>query len=248
MTGEEFCRELEGTVYASLDRIGEASAAHEPGSNVTIASLLNGALKNEIEASEEAALWMSTTPEVDVKLALARQCGDEAKHYRLIEDRLRDMGHDPSDIDPLADGYSPMFQYLETLETTVERIAAGQFTREGLAKVRNQVFIEYCKAQGDIQTAELYEGDYTTRRGVSSRAGTQPSSQVRRHPGEAGAGKAGGFEDPPVGEGASGDCPPAERHVPLAWLLALRRASCLITRTRSCSLESLRSPRGASTA
>ena len=157
MTGEEFCRELEGIVYASLDRIAEASAAHEPGSNITIASMLNGALKNEIEASEEAALWMSTTPEVDVKLALARQCGDEAKHYRLIEDRLREMGHDPSAIDPLADGYSPMFQYLKTLESTVERIAAGQFTREGLAKVRNEVFIDYCKAQGDTQTAELYE-------------------------------------------------------------------------------------------
>ena len=157
MTGEEFCRELEQIVHDSLNRIAGASAAHEPAANVTIAAMLIGALKNEIEASEEAALWMSTTPEVDVKLALARQCGDEAKHYRLIEDRLRQMGHDPSAIDPLADGYSPMFQYLEGLGTTVERLAAGQFTREGLAKARNQVFIDYCKAEGDMETAKLYE-------------------------------------------------------------------------------------------
>ena len=157
MTGEEFCLELEKQVYASLDRIAEASAAHEPAPNVTIVPLLIGALKNEIEASEEAALWMSTTPEIDVKLALARQCGDEARHYRLIEERLRQMGQDPSTINPLADGYSPMFQYLESLQTTVERVAAGQFTREGLAKVRNEVFIDYCKAKGDMETAKLYE-------------------------------------------------------------------------------------------
>ena len=157
MTGEEFCREMEEEVYASLGRIAGASAAHEPASDITIASMLIGALKNEIEASEEAALWMSTTPEIDVKLALARQCGDEAKHYRLIEDRLRQMGQDPSTIDPLAEGYSPMFQYLENLGSTVERLAAGQFTREGLAKERNRVFIDYCKAKGDMETAKMYE-------------------------------------------------------------------------------------------
>jgi 1,2-phenylacetyl-CoA epoxidase catalytic subunit len=157
MTGEEFCLELEQQVYASLDRIAVASAAHEPAPNIDIAAMLVGALKAEIEASEEAALWMSSTPEVDVKLALARQCGDEARHYRLIEDRLRQMGRDPSEIDPLADGYTPMFQFLEGLQTTVERLAAGQFTREGLAKVRNEVFIDYCRAQGDEETAKLYE-------------------------------------------------------------------------------------------
>ena len=157
MTGEEFCEELEGTVYASLDRIGEASAAHDPAPEVTIAAMLIGALRNEIEASEEAALWISSTDELDVKLALARQCGDEAKHYRLIEDRLRQLGMDPSSINPLADGYTPMFQFLRGLQTTVERIAAGQFTREGLAKVRNQVFIDYCKSKEDNETAKLYE-------------------------------------------------------------------------------------------
>ena len=157
MTGEEFCKELEGMVYTSLDRIAGASAAQEPAPTVTIGSMLIGALKAEIEASQEAALWMSTSEELDVKLAMARQCGDEAKHYRLIEERLREMGHDLSSIDPLADGYSPMFKYLESLRTTVERLAAGQFTREGLAKVRNRVFIDYCKAKEDVETAKLYE-------------------------------------------------------------------------------------------
>lgn len=35
-------------------------------------------------------------------------------------------------------------------------MAAGQFAREALAQVHNQVFIEYCEAKGDATTAQLY--------------------------------------------------------------------------------------------
>ena len=54
------------------------------------------ALKNELEATECAAGGFGTTREIDVKLALARQAGDEAKHYRLIEKRLAELGVDAS--------------------------------------------------------------------------------------------------------------------------------------------------------
>ena len=151
-----FMTELDQSVSAALARLGEKSASAEPGPSVRIADLLIVALRNELEASEEAALWMTTERDVGVKLALARQCGDEAKHYRLIEDRLRALGVDPSAVDPLAGGYSPMFAYLRELGTTVERVAAGQFTREAIAKVRNQVFIDYCESHGDAETARLY--------------------------------------------------------------------------------------------
>ena len=70
------------------------------------------ALKNELEASELAALWMPTTPEIEIKLALARQAGDEAKHYGLIEKRLEKLGARSADFNPIADGYGPMFQLL----------------------------------------------------------------------------------------------------------------------------------------
>src|SRR5437870_5166091 len=70
---------------------------------------LKMALKNEMEASELAAIWMPTTPEVDVKLGLARQAGDEAKHYRLIEKHLTERGIDLSGFNPTAEGYGPMF-------------------------------------------------------------------------------------------------------------------------------------------
>ena len=40
--------------------------------------MLQVALANEISVSELAAAWMPNTPEVDVKIAFARQAGDEA--------------------------------------------------------------------------------------------------------------------------------------------------------------------------
>jgi 1,2-phenylacetyl-CoA epoxidase catalytic subunit len=155
-TAAEFVAELDAKVAARLERIGEASRAAEPTEAFGVAELLVLALKKELEASEEAALWLVSEPDLEVKLALARQCGDEARHYRLIEERLRELGVDPSKRDPAAGGPTPMFQYLKGLETTIERVAAGQFTREALAKITNEIFIEYCLAKGDEETARLY--------------------------------------------------------------------------------------------
>jgi uncharacterized ferritin-like protein (DUF455 family) len=117
------------------------------------------ALRSELEASELAALWMASTPEIDVKLGLARQAGDEAKHYRLIEKRLGSLGADISTFDPLAEGYGPMFQLLAGLQTTVERVAAAEITRESLALKKNEQFIEFCEAAADPETAAMYRDE-----------------------------------------------------------------------------------------
>lgn len=150
---ESFLADLDELNRAALGRIG-GLASVEPGPDVSIAKLLTVALKNEIEATECAAAWIATTQEVDVKLALARQAGDEAKHYRLIELRLGELGVDVRGFDPRP--RSPMLAYLGSLETTVERVAAGQFTREALAVVRNDEFIRLCVSRGDDVTATLY--------------------------------------------------------------------------------------------
>ncbi len=155
MDPNAFVEELDRMVSEALARIGEAAKV-PPGPNVSIADLLVVALRNEIEAAEEAALWLASERDLALKLGFARQCGDEAKHYRLIAERLGALGMDASGIDPLAKGYSPMFRYLKTLESPAERLAAGAFTREGLAQVRNAVFADYCEVKGDLETARLY--------------------------------------------------------------------------------------------
>jgi hypothetical protein len=133
-----------------------ATLATEVDGDLTPKKLLRVALKNEIEASEIAALWLPSTGNVALKLALARQAGDEAKHYGLIAGRLGELGDDLAGFNPLAAGYSPMFQYLKGLVTDVERVAAGQFTREAIAMVKNRQFIELCERAGDEKTARLY--------------------------------------------------------------------------------------------
>src|SRR5437016_7509299 len=145
-----FVQELERDVHeklASLDLLKEPQLGVVDRSEIV--RRLKMALKNELEASEIAAVWIPTTPEVEVKLALARQVGDEAKHYKLIEDHLQKMGADLAGFNPSADGYGPMLQLLAGFKTTVERIGAAQFTRDSLALNKNQQFIEFCKAAGD---------------------------------------------------------------------------------------------------
>src|SRR6476661_985718 len=102
-----FVQDLENYVtekLSSLDLLKEPVVG-EIGRDEVVRRL-KMALKNELEASEIAAVWLPTTPEIDVKLALARQAGDEAKHYRMIQARLAELGIETSTHDPLAAGRS----------------------------------------------------------------------------------------------------------------------------------------------
>jgi hypothetical protein len=152
-----FVQELENHV---MERLSGLDLLKEPVLGTIerseIIRRLKIALKNELEASEIAAVWIPTTPETEVKLALARQVGDEAKHYRLIEEHLANMGVDLAGFNAADGGYGPMFQLLAGFNTTVERIGAAQFTRESLALKKNEQFIEFCEAAGDQATAKLY--------------------------------------------------------------------------------------------
>jgi len=157
MTAEEFVAALDADNQLRLRALEpDATLTPEIDGPLNVPNLLKVALKNEIEATEIAARWLVTTDDVQVKLALARQVGDEARHYRLIAERLGTLGIDAGGLDPLAGGFGPLFTYLDGLATTVERVAAGQFTREAIAVVKNRQFIAFCERVGDKDTAALY--------------------------------------------------------------------------------------------
>jgi Protein of unknown function (DUF455) len=139
---------------ASLDLLKD----EEPGAadRQEVIRRLKVALKNELEAAELAALWIPSTPEIDVKLALARQAGDEARHYHLIEKHLEAMGVSLAGFEPAAEGYGPMYNLLRGFDSTVERLAGAHFTREALALKKNDQFIEFCERAGAQETADLY--------------------------------------------------------------------------------------------
>src|SRR2546428_9376672 len=140
----QFVKQLEAHVHerlAGLDLLKEPEIGAVD--RLEIVRRLKMAMKNELEASEIAAVWIPSTPEVEVKLALARQVGDEAKHYKLIEEHLVSMGADLGGFNPSADGYGPMFQLLAGFKTTVERIGAAQVTRQSVALEKNDQVIEF---------------------------------------------------------------------------------------------------------
>src|SRR5688572_7834296 len=123
----------------SKDRLAAIIDAGRSGAGDADAkALLQVALVNEISVSELAASWVGSTPEVDVKLAFARQAGDEAGHFQLVAERLRALGFDVDAFVPPA--ANSLFQYLASLGTTVERVAAGLFTLESIAYGVNENF------------------------------------------------------------------------------------------------------------
>jgi len=117
-------------------------------------TLLHVALANEINVAELAALWVPTTPEVDVKLAFARQAGDEAGHFQLVGERLTALGVDVAAFHPPEP--NALFAYLRGLATTVERIAGGLYALEAIAYAVNETFMAFCTARGDAETVRIY--------------------------------------------------------------------------------------------
>jgi uncharacterized ferritin-like protein (DUF455 family) len=149
-----FVRELEAFKAERLVPIAAAGRTSlEGGAQGDAKAMLQIALANEINVSELAATWMPTTPELDVKLAFARQAGDEAGHFMLVADRLRALGFA---VDQFRTTENPLFAYLRGLTTTVERIAAGLFTLESIAYAVNENFMAFCAARGDEETVRIY--------------------------------------------------------------------------------------------
>jgi uncharacterized ferritin-like protein (DUF455 family) len=154
METTSFVHELEAFKEERLSRMVAVGQTSLEGGPADAQSLLQVALANEISVSELAAAWTPSTPEIDVKLAFARQAGDEAGHFQLVADRLATLGFDVAGFKQPAE--NPLFHYLRGLSTTVERVAAGLFTLESIAYTVNENFIGFCEEHGDAETARIY--------------------------------------------------------------------------------------------
>jgi hypothetical protein len=155
MDAIQFIQELETFKADRLFPIvGAGRTALTDGTPGDAKKMLQVALANEISVSEVAAAWMPTAPEIDVKLALARQAGDEAGHFHVVADRLAALGFAVTEFAMPDD--NPLFQYLKGLSTTVERVAAGLFTLESIAYAVNENFMTFCELGGDAETVRIY--------------------------------------------------------------------------------------------
>ena len=96
--------------------------------------------------------WL-TEEDVQVKLSLARQCGDEAKHFKLIAERMSALAIDITRLDPREGGYSKLFEYLKSLESTVERIVT--FNRDLDEAVAGQSVTITLKDEIDVSRGDV---------------------------------------------------------------------------------------------
>ena len=154
MDSRTFVLELDTSNQAMLAKLEQVEPRAASSAGADLKQLLQVALANEISVSELAAAWMPSTPEVDIKIALAEQAGDEAHHFTLVEARLNALGVSTAAFAPPA--INPLFAYLRSLEHSVERIAAGQFTLESIAYRVNERFLKFCELQGDADTVKIY--------------------------------------------------------------------------------------------
>ena len=155
MHADSFLQELDALKAERLAAIVGAGQASLLGpAQGDAKALLQVALTNEINVCELAAAWTPSTPEMDVKIAFARQSGDEAGHFELVGDRLTSLGFDLEGFHP--PGAHPLFDYLQGLSTTVERVAAGLYTLESIAYDVNENFMAYCDQLGDAETVRIY--------------------------------------------------------------------------------------------
>jgi uncharacterized ferritin-like protein (DUF455 family) len=186
MNAETFLQEMDALKAERLAIIVGAgqSSVLSPASGDAKA-MLQVALANEINACELAAAWTPSTPEVDVKLAFARQSGDEAGHFELVGRRLAAFGFDLEGYRP--PGVNPLFEYLSSLSSTVERVAAGLYTLESIAYAVNQNFMDFCDQHGDAETVRIYHDyiqpderrHYALGRQLLAKYATGPGSQAR---------------------------------------------------------------------
>ncbi len=155
MIPNSFVTELEAYKAERLAPIlGAGTTSLAAAATTAPTALLQIALANEISVSELAAVWIPSTPEVEVKIAFARQAGDEANHFQLVADRLTALGFDLAAFQLPAD--NALFTYLKALPSSIERIAAGLFTLESIAYGVNESFMAYCAARGDDETVRIY--------------------------------------------------------------------------------------------
>jgi uncharacterized ferritin-like protein (DUF455 family) len=154
MESSAFVSELEASkaeLLAAIIGAGQTSLVDGAGDPM---DLLRVALVNEISVAELAAVWIPTTAETDVKIAFARQAGDEAGHFMLVSERLAALGFDASSF--VAPPDNALFAYMKSLTSTVERIAAGLVTLESIAYGVNENFMALCASRGDDETVRIY--------------------------------------------------------------------------------------------
>jgi hypothetical protein len=125
------------------------------GDAVSIVDMLRLESKFAIESIEAAALWTADTESLEMKIVFGTQCGVHARQYQRLQERLSALGLAPGSYDPRQGGYSKLYAFLRSLQTSEERVAAGLLTLGGAAVARLGALLAFCGERGDEATGDL---------------------------------------------------------------------------------------------
>jgi hypothetical protein len=119
-----FCRSLDDRppAYSYVPLTTDAQRLH----------VMKSRYFNELRAGEVFGHWLRGFTDLAVKLQFMEAIAEEGRHSQLLAERIRALGGDPFDYEPVP-GQVAMFNAFEGLEDTVERVAAFSLAGEGVA-------------------------------------------------------------------------------------------------------------------
>lgn len=135
MSEREFVQGLRDTIVAFCRTLDDQPPAY---SYVPLRTdeervrVMKSRLFNEQRAADLYGGWLKTTPEFDVKGAMAESAHEEMQHAALLAARIRKLGSEPFDYRPLP-AQVAMFNALEGLRDTCERMAGFALAGEAVA-------------------------------------------------------------------------------------------------------------------
>src|ERR671923_969115 len=104
MNSDDFLNEILSPVYdfcRSLDANPPAYSYIPLRADDERIRVMKSRLFNELRAADLFGTWLKTTPELDVKTALAESAHEEMEHAGLLAKRIRDVGAEPFGYQPL---------------------------------------------------------------------------------------------------------------------------------------------------
>ncbi len=111
---------------------------------------------NELRSVELIAAWLPHVPEREIRDLLPGQLDDEHRHYRLLRQRMIDLGEDPDGFRALPE-WEALFDWLVAcrMRPTGEKLAMFQFAGETQSCEGFETLIKLAQ-DVDPETAELY--------------------------------------------------------------------------------------------
>ena len=140
MNSEAFLQELLGMVTdfcRALDSQPPAYSYIPLRTDEERIRVMKSRLFNELRAADLFGTWLKTTPELEVKAAMAESAHEEMEHAGLLSKRIRDLGEEPFDYKPLP-AQVAMFNAIEGLSDTCQRVAGFSLAGEAVATYLTQ--------------------------------------------------------------------------------------------------------------